>query len=41
MDIVDISCPDDNGSHSLFHTSTEKMTRSDRYKSQISTTVRS
>jgi hypothetical protein len=26
MDMADISCPDDHGSHSLFHTSTEEMT---------------
>ena len=26
MDMADISCPDDNGNHSLFHTSTEEMT---------------
>jgi len=26
MDMADISCPDNNGSYSLFHTSTEKMT---------------
>jgi len=26
MDMADISCPDDNSSYSLFHTSTEKMT---------------
>ena len=26
MDMADIDCPDDNGSHSLFHSSTEKMT---------------
>jgi hypothetical protein len=38
MDMADISCPDDNGNHSLFHTSTEEMTRSDGYKPQISIT---
>jgi len=36
MDMVDIHCPSDNGSHSLFHPSTEEVThvQTDNFKSR-------